>query len=162
MNIRSAVQDDAAAISELITTLARKFITRDFPPDGEANFLASCDVISIHKCLSDAFTYFVASEEHSDELVGVVGFRGTSHLFHLFVAERLHGTGLGRSLWQHARSEVIPADYRGALTVNSSRNAVAFYEKLGFVSQGREDVRGGVVAVPMSLPAPAFHRTGNI
>jgi len=132
-----------------LTSLSLKFITCDFDSEGEANFLSSVEESAIRRFLSEDFVYFVAGE--GDRVVGVVGIRGRTHLFHLFVAESLQGTGLGRKLWLHARTEVIPLDYEGPLTVNSSRNAVEFYEKLGFVQDGGLDERGGVVAIPMSL-----------
>lgn len=149
ITIRPASSDDAPSIASLITSLGKKFITCDFGSEGKVNFLSSVEESAIRRLLSEDNGYFVA--EAADRIVGAVGIRSRTHLFHLFVAEPFQGTGLGRKLWFHAREEVVSSNYEGALTVNSSRNAVSFYEKLGFVQDGGLDERGGVVAIPMSL-----------
>ena len=153
MQIRPGVPDDASPISALIIDLARTFITMDFSPEGEANFLASADPASIARFFDEGFEYLVA-EEHG-RILGVVGMRDGTHLFHLFVERSVQGAGLGRDLWNQAKHRFSPADYRGDFTVNASRNAVGFYERLGFVRDGAEDIRGGVIAVPMRLVAPS-------
>ena len=149
MIIRSASTEDAPSISLLLTSLSRRFITCDFSPSGESKFLSSVDESAIRRLFDAGLEYFVA-EEHS-QIVGVVGFRGKTHLFHLFVAESLHGSGLGRRLWLHGREKVVPFNFVGELTVNSSRNAVGFYERLGFARVGGLDERDGVISVPMRL-----------
>src|SRR5690606_40652166 len=75
------------------------------------------------------FDYHVA--EVAGEIVGVVGMRDGSHVYHLFVAEEHQGRGLGRALWEHAKAECLRRGRPAAFTVNSSRGAVPIYERFG-------------------------------
>ena len=93
--------------------------------------------------------------EHDSEIVGVVGMRRPSHLFHLHVAPSFHKRGLGRRLWNAAKERALQLDQPDRFTVNSSTYAVPFYEKLGFQAAAPE-IRGGVEFVPMSMPTTAL------
>jgi predicted GNAT family N-acyltransferase len=59
--------------------------------------------------------------------------------------------GLGRRLWDTARADCIAASNRGTFTVNSSNNAIAIYERLGFVRCGPAVQMDGVFYNPMSM-----------
>ncbi|RYZ90440.1 MAG: GNAT family N-acetyltransferase [Proteobacteria bacterium] len=48
----------------------------------------------------EKFQYQVWEDHHT--IIGVVGLRRPSHLFHLHVARDFHGKGLGRTLWEAA------------------------------------------------------------
>ena len=89
-------------------------------------------------------------EDDTGNIIGVVGIRRPSHLYHLHVAPEFHGKGLGRKLWEAGKSMILKVEQPEKFTVNSSTNAVAFYEKLGFVSKGKE-VNNGVTYFPMEM-----------
>jgi GNAT superfamily N-acetyltransferase len=86
--------------------------------------------------------------------VGVVGISEPSHLYHLFVAARLHGRGLGRRLWEFARAQWPASSGPRTWTINASRYAVPVYERFGFVATGPLQAKGGVLSVPMELREP--------
>nr|MBO2513883.1 hypothetical protein [Gammaproteobacteria bacterium] len=85
------------------------------------------------------------------EIVGVVGMRDGSHVYHLFVAEEHQGRGLGRVLREHAKAECLRRGRPAAFTVNSSRGAVPIYERFGFRIAAPEQEVEGVRFVPMRL-----------
>ena len=96
------------------------------------------------------FRYYLA--EVGNQLVGLVGTRDNTHLHHLFVAEAFQRQGLGRRLWEHAAAECRKAGNPGVFTVNSSKNAVAAYERFGFSVAGPVQNVDDVLFVPMNYP----------
>jgi ribosomal protein S18 acetylase RimI-like enzyme len=147
--IRPARIEDSERIAKLISELAVTFIVHEFSPEGRGRFMAEHTTASIEERIRAGFSYHVA--EVSSEIVGVVGVRDSSHLYHLFVAEAFHGRGLGRKLWEHAKTICFEKGSLGAFTVNASRNAVAVYERFGFVVTAPVQDIGGVRFVPMKL-----------
>jgi GNAT superfamily N-acetyltransferase len=77
---------------------------------------------SVHlKCLGD------------EGLTGVVLVRDYWNLCHLFVAPGVQRQGIGRALLEAAIAGCRGRSPRGAIVLNSSRNAVGFYRHFGFV-----------------------------
>ncbi|MDB5857745.1 MAG: hypothetical protein JWQ76_1434 [Ramlibacter sp.] len=66
-------------------------------------------------------------------LLGVVMVKQYWNLCHLFVAPAAQGQGLGRALLEAAVSACRARRVRPYVRLNSARNAVGFYERLGFV-----------------------------
>ena len=93
--IREAKICDADEIGELIHMLAEKFITHEFNPKAKIRFLNSNDGSSVKENMESGFSYQVAVKK--GKIVGVIGMKGESHLFHLFVAE--HHLERGASRW---------------------------------------------------------------
>jgi GNAT superfamily N-acetyltransferase len=149
MKIRLATAEDATAISQLIGSLAAKYITPQFSADGARKFLTSLQPSAIQSYLESGYRYHLA--EADGVLVGVVGTRDNKHVYHLFVAESHHRQGLAKVLWRRAREDCMAAGNPGEFTVNSSRFALPFYKKLGFVEISSEQNREGVVFTPMKL-----------
>jgi GNAT superfamily N-acetyltransferase len=148
--IRAASTEDSAAIAELIYVLACRFILPGFGAAGQQRFLEVHDAESIAERIAGNFRYHVA--ETGEGVVGVVGTRDDSHLYHLFVAESYQGRGLGRSLWDRARAECLAHGSPDAFTVSASINAVPIYESFGFVVVAPLQNREGVLSIPMKLP----------
>ena len=146
-------QDDIPAVAALLESLAREHIIREFPPEARALFLAKNDAGSIRELVQKGLRYHVAVV--NDRIVAFVGTRDNSHLYHLFVANEFQRRGLGRRLWDIARAQCIAGGHRGPFTVNSSNNAVAVYERLGFVHSGPVRDMGGVLFNPMSTQTEA-------
>lgn len=146
--VREAKLDDASEIGILICTLAKKFITPEFSPQAREYFLSSNNGESVEQNMNSGFSYFVATD--SKQLVGVVGVKDNSHLYHLFVVEHYHGMGLARRLWGTAMDECKRKGNRGTFTVNSSNNAIGVYEKLGFERTGPTVEKDVVFFNPMN------------
>ena len=153
MNLRRAVAADALAISALVQSLSTPLLA-SADGAGAEPFFASIAPPAIESCLlAPNFSYWVAEDDASP--VGVVALRDERHLFHLFVAEPQQRRGLGVRLWESVRDAALAAGNPGEFTVNSSRGAVGFYRKLGFVDAGALVRKSGVVFQPMRLTLPS-------
>jgi GNAT superfamily N-acetyltransferase len=149
LQIRLATLNDATAISQLVYSLSSKYIVSDLSETGARKLLSSMEPSAIASYLSSEYRYHIA--EHEGGIVGVVATRDNKHLYHLFVAESHQRRGLARALWRVAWEACVATGNPGEFTANSSRYALPFYEKLGFIQAGPEENREGVVYTPMKL-----------
>jgi GNAT superfamily N-acetyltransferase len=148
--IRDATPADATAISGLVCRVANETIFPDGPQDGRRYFMAmNTPAATAGKLNDSAYRYHVA--ERDGEVVGMIAMRGNSHLYHLFVDRSLHGSGLGRALWEHAREVCRQQGNTGRYTVDATPDTVGFYERFGFRVSGALGVRNGHPALPMKL-----------
>jgi GNAT superfamily N-acetyltransferase len=148
--IRSASLADASAISELVCRVAAATIFANGPEDGRRYFMAMNTPAAVAgKMNDDAYRYYVA--EQDGRMVGMIAIRGNAHLYHLFIDDSMHRSGLGRRLWDHARGEAARNGNRGRFTVNATPDTTGFYERLGFKVSGEMHVRNGHPAIPMTL-----------
>jgi GNAT superfamily N-acetyltransferase len=134
-------------MSTLVRRAAVGFILRDCTEEGGKRLLASLSAAQFDSRLARDYRYHLALSGHS--LVGVVGLRGRSHLYHLFVDEDYAGQGLGRQLWNLCRSDARATYGTNRFTVNASVFATDFYLALGFTRTGPLETGQGIGAVPM-------------
>lgn len=149
ISIRRADPGDIPAISRLISGLALRYIAHEFTAEGAERLLSAMSERAIEVYFEAGYRYHVAQAESS--LAGVVATRDDRHLYHLFVADEYQERGLATRLWRIARDACLAAGNPGEFTVNSSRFAVGFYEKMGFVREAEFQEHGGVVSIPMKL-----------
>lgn len=149
MLIRKSTIDDSEGISNLVYGLSEKYIAHEFTLEGSKALLSSMKPNEIKKYIQSGFRYHVAVI--SGQIVGVVGVRDNSHLYHLFVAEEYQRQGIATKLWQFALEACLSNGNTGIFTVNSSKYALPVYKKLGFVTQSEPEERNGVVSIPMKL-----------
>lgn len=142
--IRQATAPDAGAISHLVNGLIHHVLSDPASPDAQP-FLAG---ITPHACAerlqSPQFSHYMA--EDSFGACGVIALRDGSHVYHLFVREDVHGKGIARALWEHARD----TSSHSTFTVNSSLSARPAYERLGFVAKTSPQKFNGLAFVPMT------------
>ena len=144
--LRDANSADAAALSALVTPLARHLLDADTGASAHA-FLASLTPASFAERLADAdFAHYVIEE--GGLLAGMIAMRGGSHIHHLFVSRGTRRRGIARQLWEHA----LRIHGRREYTVNSSEIAVPVYERFGFVSKAAPQTVKGVRFVLMERP----------
>jgi GNAT superfamily N-acetyltransferase len=147
-DIRTAEPTDALAMSDLLDRLLRRYVVKDCSPDGRRRLLASVAPDALTGLMAQGHHYHVAFT--GSDLFGVVGMRGVNHVHHLFVADTLRGSGLGRRLWETARDEIcMHGTAPPVFTVNSSLYAIGFYKALGFQPTGPEEERDGIRFQPM-------------
>jgi len=139
---------DIRPVAALLAALALEHITHEFDARARERFLAKNDESNIRDFVAQGFRYHVA--ESRGRVVGFVGVRDNKHLYHLFVANDFQRRGVARRLWTVAREECIAAGNPGTFTVNSSNNAVAVYERLGFVRSGPTKNDDGALYNPMA------------
>lgn len=144
---RAAVIEDGPAISALINRLAHHFLVDPGDHAGNAFFLSLITPEAIEGYISEGRIRYSLVED-AGGLVGTAAVLDGTHLYHLFVREDQQGSGLGRQLWEWAHREAGG----GGFTVNASRNAVGFYERLGFVAAGDLVERDGLAFLPMRRP----------
>ncbi|WP_075497837.1 GNAT family N-acetyltransferase [Moritella viscosa] len=149
MIIRKANLDDVNEISQLIALLVVKYILPTCSKEGGLLILNSVAPNCISNYLDAGYVYHVA--ELNGELIGVVGMKENTHLYHLFVADSQQGKGLSRTLWELARDVCLANANEGKFTVNSALNAADVYLKFGFVPVSGVRERAGIKDMPMEL-----------
>ena len=150
IEIRPGRRSDAESSSVLLTSLAVKYIANSFNDEGRTNLLNSMTPEAIEGFFDDGFRYHIG--EIDGEIVGVVGTRDDSHLFHLFVDDRFQGKGYSSQLWKVGMNACLESGNNpGYFTVNSSLNAQHVYQQWGFVPEGGIREGGGVKDQPMRL-----------
>jgi enamine deaminase RidA (YjgF/YER057c/UK114 family)/GNAT superfamily N-acetyltransferase len=143
--IRPAIESDAERISALIQSVMHPFFS-EAGGSGADKFIASIKPDALKAFINRPdVAYYVGTID--DVFCGAVGIRSGKHLQHLFVLPSLHGTGIGKALWQHAKNLAHANDF----TVNASINAVPFYAKLGFINVGEVQQSNGIVFQAMKL-----------
>ena len=153
MLIRPIHDDDIPAVAHLFRGLASEFIVHESTPEGAANFLRENDEAGLRGFIARGHVYHVA--EIDGEIVGFIAVRDRRHLFHMFVARRLHGQGIARRLWAVARRAAIEDGHDGIFTVNASNFALPVYEAWGFVRTAPTQCRNGLYYNPMQLTESA-------
>ena len=147
--LRPGTVDDAPAISALILSL-QPYLTIEPDGTGAEEFLVTLQPDIIRRNLAaDNYRYQLAFA--GEELAGVVAVRDNSHLFSLYVAQRWHGQGLGRLLWEAGRDDALARGNPGCFTVNSSPFAAGMYRKLGFREAAPLAEMHGIRFLPMRL-----------
>lgn len=150
MKIRPATREDSIAISMLLVDLAEKYIVGTFNNEGKTNMFSSMTPESIKGFFDNGFRYHVG--EIKGEVVGVIGTRDNSHLFHLFIDERFQGKGFSSQLWSEGKAACLESgENPGYFTVNSSLNAQEVYKHWGFAPIGGIREGGGVKELPMRM-----------
>jgi GNAT superfamily N-acetyltransferase len=145
--IRPARVADAPAIAELIRSASEESFLAELPEAGRLRFLEDHTSEAMEARIRNSeFRYDIA--EDAGVLAGLIGVRRGTHLFSLYVAPRMQGRGLARTMFTHVQSRASSGSTR-VLTVNSSRNAVPIYEHFGFVATGGKVDADGLVYVPM-------------
>lgn len=157
VTIRAAGEADSEAISALVSRVSEEFVTPDFTPEGRDTLLRSMTPESIRERIRSDSEYLAAFGDERN-LVGVLAIRHRTHVFHLFVAASHQRRGIATRLWRRALADglVATAEDDGQVTVNSSRFAEPFYERLGFVRTGDESTVSGVTVIPMRLPVDSM------
>jgi GNAT superfamily N-acetyltransferase len=83
----------------------------------------------------------------NEEIVGYISIKGSSHIYHLFVAEQHQGKGISKELWNRATYGLDVGIY----TVRSSIFAVPVYKSFGFKASGAIASKDGIQFQPMEF-----------
>ena len=148
--IRKATEQDSAAISTLIRSVANLYVQEDFLTDiGKVKFFNSTSQNSIADYLKDGYLYWLAECER--ETRGVIAIKENKHIFHLFVHPKFHGKGIASALWDRAFQHALQKGNPGNFTVFSSSFAHNLYKKWGFRDTKAFMIKNGIRSIPMSL-----------
>jgi GNAT superfamily N-acetyltransferase len=121
--IRIAELSDSVDIQQLIQPYISDFAIN---AEGEQKF----SQFALEQLLQQTeVNYFVY--ERASKIIGVIAYREPAHLVHFFVDQADQGQGIGRLLWNYLLQSLEDGNPQ-QVSVNSSCNAVAVYEKFGF------------------------------
>lgn len=149
MQIRVATVEDAQCVSDFVTRIAQEQIAPTLSAEGLKHLIAGMSVANQVQRFREGYRFFIAFDH--DEILGIVCVRLPFHLYYLFVRPDQQRKGIGRQLWSHARDSVCEINQNPTITVNSSLNAVAAYERLGFCIDGPIQESHGVRFQPMRV-----------
>jgi GNAT superfamily N-acetyltransferase len=153
LEYRLMQDDDVEAVSRLITEVFAADIAPLYGEEGVQEFLAYSAPDKLKQ--RSRRDHFVLLACHGDDIVAVAEMRTNNHLALFFVSRSRQRQGVGRELLRRAidlcSRELPDLD---AITVNASPNAVAAYERLGFVADGAERTEHGIRFTPMLLRLP--------
>ena len=134
--------DNKEMALSLVWNVFLEFEAPEYSEDGIKEFHTSIheEAYLRQLCMHGAFL--------DDKLVGVIATRNEkSHIALFFVDGKYHRQGIGRKLFEAAKSDCNS----DKITVNSSPYAVPVYTKLGFHQTDKEQVVNGIRFTPMEL-----------
>ena len=139
MNIRRINDNEIKLALDLVWDVFLKFEAKDYTDEGIQLFKDSID----NKDFVSKMEFFGAFL--NNKLVGVISTRDKCHIALLFVNEKFHKHGIGKSLINY----ILKLNNRNFITVNSSIYGKSFYEHLGFVCLSNEQNVKGLRFYPM-------------
>ncbi|MGB3364498.1 MAG: GNAT family N-acetyltransferase [Thermodesulfobacteriota bacterium] len=135
-------------ICNLVARSFNEFIATEFSEEGVEEFFEYANPRAFKKRLETGYLAMVS--ETDSKLAGVIELKGYNHISMLYVDKAFHKKGVAKELIRVALEEAS-SNYSSHddITVNSSRYAVPFYEKLGFIQIEEEKTIYGVIHIPM-------------
>jgi len=146
--VRNIRAGEEIEVCNLVARSFNEFIAPEFSEKGIEEFYKYSNPREFLKRAESG--YFSMVSETDGKLAGVIEFKGNKHISMLYVDKAFHKKGVAKELIRIALEEVTSSrGNHGNITVNSSRYAVPFYEKLGFIQFEEEKTIYGVFHIPM-------------
>ena len=141
---------EQAAVVDLVLRVFTEFVGSQYSQEGVAEFkkFASADALADRFRAGNLFLL----AESAQRIIGAIEMREDSHIALLFVEKSLQRKGIARELLQRS-IEICRKrnpDIR-KITVNSSPNAFAAYQRIGFKAIEKEQLQNGMRFIPMEL-----------
>lgn len=146
--IRKAKENEWEDAMALAWRVFKKYEAPVYPKRGIESFL---EFITDNRL----YRMFVIGEYHmwialdGEEIVGLASLRTRHHLSLLFVSGDYHRMGIGTKLMEEIFNHIKDYEGQNYCTVNAAPYGVPFYEKLGFIKVGDEEVSDGMIIIPM-------------
>ncbi|MGC0866957.1 UNVERIFIED_ORG: putative N-acetyltransferase YhbS [Pantoea agglomerans] len=137
MEIRAALESDAAGISELIQLVSMQCNFSETEPCPQWFIESTKPDVLQPVIVSDDYLWLIAVER--GEVTGVLTLFEGNLVKYLFVHPEFQRKGVARALWQRAIPEL-----RSEISVRSSLFAIPFYEKREFKKVGEVKFFNGV------------------
>ena len=141
---------EEAGVVDLVRKVFNIFVAPRYAKEGISEFKKFVHVGSLADRVNGGNLVLLAKFDH--RIVGIIEIRNNCHIALLFVDESHQRTGIAKELIQ--RSIAICRKRKPdiqKITVNSSPNAFAVYEKIGFEGVEDEKVVNGIRFIPMEL-----------
>lgn len=165
--IRAAKRDEWEDAMALAWTTFMKYEAPDYTESGKESFLTFISDERMYQMfLIGEYHLFVAIDdgkgisfspfdgnkaEKKEKIIGIISIRARTHISLLFVDERYHHRGVGRSLVNYAIMYIREEMGEKIVTVNSAPYAIEFYHRLGFFDTDIEQESDGIFYTPMSF-----------
>ncbi len=137
MEIRAALESDAAGISELIQLVSMQCNFSETEPCPQWFIESTKPDVLQPLIVSDDYLWLIAVEK--GEVTGVLTLFEGNLVKYLFVHPKFQRKGVAKVLWQRAIPEL-----RSEISVRSSLFAIPFYEKREFKKVGEVKFFNGV------------------
>lgn len=135
-------------VCNLVAKSFNEFIAPEFSDEGIEEFFKYSNPREFKKRSESGYFSMVAKSQ--DKLAGMIEVKGDSHISMLYVDRAFHRKGIAKILVKQALERISSEKgLSGDITVNSSRYAVPFYERLGFLQFEEEKSIYGVIHIPM-------------
>ncbi|MEN6390146.1 MAG: GNAT family N-acetyltransferase [Syntrophomonas sp.] len=140
-------------VSKLVWTVFKKYEAPDYPPEGVQTFKDFIEPDRLKQMAEDGNSIYCCFDD--EKLVGVLAFRGLSHISLLFVDEEYHRQGIAKTLLDKALKEIVARNSEiGEISVNSSPYAEGIYTRMGFTAQSSIQQQDGIRFIPMLKKLP--------
>ncbi len=143
--ISPATPQDRSALLALAQAVDERCIYPTLCQAGQATMAAQRD--NDIDLLFEDDAYQTLKAQTDEQLLAYIAWRDGYHISHLYVACEFQRQGIGRRLLDAMRSRAT----RLPLQLNSSINAVEFYQRYGFVAVQPEQTIRGVRFVAMEF-----------
>ena len=148
MIIRPAKREEWESAMALAWRTFLHFEASDYTPQGVDSFLDFISDTTLNRMfIMGNYRLFVAVE--NEKIVGLISLREVNHISLLFVDEKYHKRGIGRSLLNYAVRYLYENQGKIFCTVNAAPYAVGFYERIGFHAVKPEESKDGIRYTPM-------------
>lgn len=147
LTLRQLRKGEEIEVCNLVARSFNEFIAPEFSEEGIQEFFKYSNPRDFKKRAESGYYSMVA--ESQGKLFGVIELKGNNHISMLYVDKAFHKKGVAKELLRVALEKF--SSNKGDITVNSSRYAVPFYEKLGFIQFEEEKTIFGVIHIPMMV-----------
>ena len=148
--IRPAYREEWQDAMALAWKTFLKFEADDYTAEGIKSFQDFITDNSLYRMfLAGGYEMVVAMD--GSVMVGMITVRSGGHISLLFVDEKYHRRGVGRSLMQYLCNYLLTETGVSRVTVNASPYGVELYHKLGFRDTGLEMQQSGIRFTPMEF-----------
>lgn len=144
VSIRSATPQEAQRIHELHLSAVRAQCAQHYSPEIVEGWLENRSAQGYLRGIASG-AIFVA--EFESQIVGF-GEGAPGEVVAVFVDPAFLNRGIGSALLQHAL-RLAREQHQGSVRLESTLNAVGFYERFGFTQRNRSVVRRNRVEVPI-------------
>ena len=141
---------EEALIADLVFGVFAEFVEPLYSQEGVEQFKKFACADALADRLGAGNLFLLA--ESGQRIIGVIEVREHSHVGLLFVEKSFQREGIARELLGRS-IEICRRQNPGIrkITVNSSPNAIAAYQRIGFTTVEEEQLQNGMRFVPMEL-----------
>lgn len=146
--IARLTENEIDAFVSLVREVFDDFVAPGYSPQGVATFHSYVTRDAVLERFKKGNPMYVAKS--GSQIVGAHEIRDWNHISLFFVKKELHGSGIGRKLFERALDEIKKTYPEIRLvSVNASPFAEEIYQALGFVKTADLQERDGIRFIPM-------------